>query len=82
VWLGRDDNNAIALTGSTGALNVFKHYYRLHGANSLVRVMPEQVSLQSFSIKTGYLQGQNCFNILLLPAISVEMPAMTECLEE
>jgi len=82
VWLGRDDNKAIGLTGSTGALTVFSRFYQLFGVNTLLRPMPEQVTLQAFSIKTGYAQSQNCLNVLLLPAISVEMPLMSECTEE
>ena len=79
VWLGRDDNKAIGLTGATGALAVFKGFYASKGVNSIVRGMPEQVSLQAFSLKTGYAVSQTCFNILLLPAISVEMPAVDQC---
>jgi penicillin-binding protein 1B len=82
VWLGRDDNKAIGLTGSTGALNVFTRYYRQQGVNSLMRGMPDHVTLQAFSEKTGYVQAENCFNVLLLPAISVEMPVMSECTED
>lgn len=82
IWLGRDDNKAIGLTGSTGALSVFSRLYSQLGVSSLLRPMPEQVSLQAFSLKTGYAQPQNCFNVLLLPAISVEMPVMSECTEE
>ena len=82
VWLGRDDNKAIGLTGASGALNVFSRYFTLQGVNSLLRAMPEQVSLQAFSAKTGYPQPQNCLNVLLLPAISVEMPLPSECTEE
>ena len=80
VWLGRDDNAEIGLTGASGALGVFSQFYSLKGANSLVRAMPEQVSLQAFSLKTGYSVSQSCLNILLLPAISVEMPADSECI--
>ncbi|GAB2905889.1 penicillin-binding protein 1B [Rheinheimera gaetbuli] len=80
VWLGRDDNNAIGLTGASGALAVFSRFYTTKGAHSLVRGMPEQVSLQAFSLKTGYAVPQSCPNILLLPAISVEMPAGVECI--
>ena len=79
VWLGRDDNKAIGLTGASGALAVFRQFYLAKGANSLVRGMPEQVSLQAFSLKTGYPVSQSCLNILLLPAISVEMHVAPEC---
>lgn len=82
VWLGRDDNKTIGLTGATGALGVFSRYHSLQPPDPLVRAMPEQVSLQAFSVNSGYAQAQNCLNILLLPAISVEMPVMTQCTEE
>jgi penicillin-binding protein 1B len=82
VWLGRDDNKAIGLTGSTGALGVFSRFYLQYGVDSLVRGMPEQVTMQAFSAKTGFAQPLNCLNVLLLPAISVEMPVMSECTEE
>ena len=82
VWLGRDDNKAIGLTGSTGALSVFSRFHQLYGVDSLVRGMPQQVTMQAFSAKTGYAQPLNCVNVLLLPAISVEMPVMSECTEE
>ncbi len=81
IWLGRDDNKTIGLTGATGALGVFSRFYSIKGTNSLVRAMPEQVSLQAFSAKTGYAVAQNCLNVLLLPAISVEMPAGADCTE-
>uniref|UniRef100_A0A486XSM5 Penicillin-binding protein 1B n=1 Tax=Rheinheimera sp. BAL341 TaxID=1708203 RepID=A0A486XSM5_9GAMM len=82
IWLGRDDNQAIGLTGGSGALNVFSRFHRLHGVSPLQRSMPEQVSLQTFSTKTGHPLEQNCLNVLLLPAISVEMPLTSECTEE
>ena len=80
VWLGRDDNKPIGLTGASGALALFSQFYSSKGANSLITAMPEQVSLQAFSLKTGYAVSQSCLNILLLPAISVEMPAGPECI--
>ncbi|MEO3864100.1 penicillin-binding protein 1B [Rheinheimera fenheensis] len=82
AWLGRDDNKAIGLTGASGALGVFSGFHRNYGAESLIRAMPEQVSLQAFSRKTGYPLPQNCINVLLLPAISVEMPVMSECTDD
>ncbi|SDZ97893.1 penicillin-binding protein 1B [Alkalimonas amylolytica] len=32
VWQGRDDNNSTGLTGSSGALQLTRQFYRLHGA--------------------------------------------------
>lgn len=79
VWLGRDDNKAIGLTGSTGALPVFANFFKVAGVESLQLTPPEQVSLQHFSSSTGYPVPESCINVLLLPAISVEMPVGSEC---
>lgn len=79
VWLGKDDNTPIGLTGSTGALTVFSRYLKTSGSYSLLNYMPEKVSLQAFSEKNGYQISLNCLNVLLLPAISVEMPVASNC---
>lgn len=82
AWMGRDDNKSIGLTGSTGSLRLFSQFIRLYGSSSLIRYRPAQVNLQSFSAITGYPSAQNCINVLLLPAISGEMPVSSRCEEE
>ncbi|KKO44454.1 penicillin-binding protein [Arsukibacterium ikkense] len=79
VWLGRDDNQAIGLTGSSGALPLFIDYFKQQGAQSIIRYLPEQVQVQAFSAKTGAPVAETCANILLLPAISVEMQQQLSC---
>ncbi|MDX3775116.1 penicillin-binding protein 1B [Chromatiaceae bacterium AAb-1] len=78
-WLGRDDNKPIGLTGSSGALRIFSRYFKQYGSFSLIRYRPDRITLQAFSGESGYPSAQNCFNVLLLPAISVEMPVSNEC---
>jgi penicillin-binding protein 1B len=79
VWLGKDDNKAIGLTGSSGALPVFSRFLRQQGVNSIVRPVPEQISIQAFSPVTGYPQARSCVNTVLLPALTDEALTGTEC---
>lgn len=79
VWLGQDDNQATGLTGGSGALRVFTDYFAEKGVHSIIRYMPEGISWQAFSRKTGLPVLDNCANPLLLPAISGEISALSAC---
>lgn len=79
IWLGRDDNKAIGLTGGSGALPVFATYFSQLGGNSLFRAVPENVYKQFISKGTGNFVRDSCVNVLLLPVISVEMPVHENC---
>jgi penicillin-binding protein 1B len=79
VWLGRDDNKPIGLTGGSGALPLFIDYFKHQGAQSIIRYLPEQVTIQAFSATSGAPVAETCTNILLLPAIVVEMQQLSAC---
>jgi penicillin-binding protein 1B len=79
VWLGRDDNKEIALTGGSGALPVFVAYFQQLGANSLFRAVPENVTKQFVSKHSGRFVSESCVNVLLLPVIWGEMPEQANC---
>jgi penicillin-binding protein 1B len=79
VWLGRDDNKPIGLTGGSGALPLFIDYFTRQGAQSIIRYLPEQVEIQAFSATSGVPVVETCANILLLPAIVVEMQLLSAC---
>lgn len=79
VWLGRDDNQAINLTGGSGALPVFSGYFQRMPPNSLFRAVPDKVRQQFISKSSGKPLAEHCVNVLLLPVISVEMPMSNVC---
>ncbi|HAT42097.1 MAG TPA: penicillin-binding protein 1B [Rheinheimera sp.] len=79
VWLGRDDNQPIQLTGGAGALPLFSEYFRLQAPNSLFRAVPPSVNKVLISRMSGRPVKETCVNVLLLPAISVEMPLQDSC---
>jgi len=78
VWLGRDDNKAIGLTGGSGALTLFSQYFRLTPPNSLFRAIPPDVTLGRFSMVTGREVAQYCENTLLLPTVITDV-MVTDC---
>lgn len=59
VWLGRDGNGKTKLTGSSGALKVYKEYLRNRGVNSLSPRMPDGIIEQRFS-SGGYPIENRC----------------------
>ena len=79
IWLGRDDNKPIGLTGSSGALPLFIDYFKGSGAQSIIRYLPDQVRIQAFSADSGAPVAETCANILLLPAISAEIQQQLSC---
>lgn len=79
VWLGRDDNQAIGLTGGSGALPIFSAYFSKMPPNSLFRAVPDKVRKQFISKISGRLVAESCVNVLLLPVVSVEMPVSATC---
>ena len=79
VWLGRDDNQAIGLTGGSGALPVFSGYFAKMPPNSLFRAVPDKIRKQFISKLSGRVVAESCVNVLLLPVISVEMPLSNTC---
>ncbi|MFN6970716.1 MAG: penicillin-binding protein 1B [Rheinheimera sp.] len=79
IWLGRDDNKAIGLTGGSGALPIFSNYFQQLGVNSLFRAVPENVQRQFISKTSGRFVEDSCVNVLLLPVIWVEMPLQQHC---
>ncbi|WP_290614115.1 penicillin-binding protein 1B [Arsukibacterium sp. UBA3155] len=79
IWLGRDDNKPIGLTGSSGALPLFIDFFKGQGAQSIIQYLPDQVQVQAFSASSGTPVAETCANILLLPAISDEMQQQLTC---
>lgn len=79
VWLGRDDNQAIGLTGGSGALPVFSGYFRQLSPNSLFRAVPDKIGKNFVSKLSGRIVAESCVNVLLLPVISDEMAPSSSC---
>ncbi|MDQ2694347.1 MAG: penicillin-binding protein 1B [Pseudomonadota bacterium] len=74
VWLGRDDNAPMGLSGSTGALPVWIAMMdRLH-LLPLDPVPPSNIQLAWIDPKTGLLSDRNCPGARQLPFIAGSAP--------
>ncbi|MFT6955171.1 MAG: penicillin-binding protein 1B [Halieaceae bacterium] len=74
-WVGRDDNGATGLTGSTGALKVWAHFMSRSAQRSLGYRMPNKIAPQWVDDQSGYLTGEGCPNSRLLPFITGSEPS-------
>ncbi|PIE39468.1 MAG: penicillin-binding protein 1B [Gammaproteobacteria bacterium] len=80
-WLGRDDNAATSLTGSTGALKVWADFMAAASKRSLAYRMPEGIVTATIDTQSGARSGASCPDTRLIPFIDGSVPmAETECL--
>lgn len=68
VWIGRDDNEPIGLTGSSGALRVWADMMRKMGVASLEQTPPDGVELMEIDMASG-LRGAGCPDSQTIPFI-------------
>ncbi len=73
VWLGRDDNGKMPLTGGTGALRVWADLMAGIDNEPLAFVRPERVSYVWVDSQ-GYLSGERCEGARYLPFIEGTAP--------
>ncbi len=69
VWLGRDDNQPIGLTGSRGALPLATNFWQNTQIAPLNLAFPENIGMRSWDSETGIPVGVNCANAVQMPGI-------------
>jgi len=74
VWLGRDDNAALPLTGSSGALKVWAEFMRLEKPQSFMAERPQDIDYVWVEESTGRLSGEGCDGARQLPFIKDTEP--------
>ncbi|MFK8042319.1 penicillin-binding protein 1B [Congregibacter sp.] len=80
TWIGRDNNDATGLTGSSGALRIWADFMAEAASRPLSYRMPGGVELHRVDDVTGELTGEGCSNARLLPFIVGSQPtASTGC---
>lgn len=62
IWVGNDDNSGTGLTGSSGALRVYRDYLKKRGAQSLELAVPEGISMVAFNDSGYILDSDTCKN--------------------
>lgn len=79
VWLGRDDNKPINLTGATGALPVVANTFSELGVQPLEVALPTPLRMQAFHPQTGIAIPGDCRQQRTFPAFPVTVPEDRNC---
>jgi len=74
VWIGRDDNQSTGLTGSSGALHVWRDLFVHFSDSGLTQTAVENIEYQSVDPKTGLLADAGCPDAVQLPFIIGSAP--------
>ena len=80
VWVGRDDNTTIGLTGGSGALPIWSDSMRRLKLEPVKMPLPKGVEWTWLDNGTGTLTRQSCDNAVYVPIISKYAPkALSDC---
>jgi len=74
VWLGRDDNAPIGLTGSSGALRVWADIMELQDFSAFKLNRDDSLAWLYIDSKNGGISKQGCANSVLLPIPKDRIP--------
>ncbi len=80
VWVGRDDNAATGLTGSSGALRVWSAMMRDAGLEALPGGLPGELRFEAVDLRRAVIVAADCNNAESVPlhAYSV-LPTAADC---
>ena len=79
VWIGRDDNRSVNLSGSTGALEVWARLMRSIGTASVSDVAPRGVEWHWVSRGEGRRIERACADAMRLPFVAGRLPPEGRC---
>ena len=79
VWLGRDDNKPVQLTGSSGALRVVQQVLQQMPVTPLQLQEPIGIEAAGFHPNKGVRIPVSCSNSRLLPAYKKQLPEDLGC---
>ncbi len=70
IWVGNDENQPTALTGSSGALQYFIQFQKTQEPRSLSQRFPEGLGIAHFDPSTGEVVEPGCRGSVSLPAVT------------
>jgi penicillin-binding protein 1B len=74
VWIGRDDNQSTGLTGSSGALRIWRDLFMQFRHPGAIQMAVENVEYQWIDPETGLLADADCPDAVQLPFITGSAP--------
>jgi len=74
VWIGRDDNASTGLTGSTGALRIWRDLFRYFGNPGMGQPVAENIEYRDIDPASGLLADAGCEDVVQLPFIIGSAP--------
>ncbi len=74
VWIGRDDNQSTGLTGSSGALRVWRDLFEHFSHPGVIQMAVENIEYQWIDPKTGLMADAGCPDAVQLPFIVGSAP--------
>ncbi len=74
VWVGRDDNKPIGLTGATGALPVWTTVMQKISTQPVILTPPDNITMAWVDRSTGLLAKKGCGNAKEYPYIAGSQP--------
>ena len=75
VWLGNDNNKPTGLTGSAGALTVWRQIFKGFVTTSLSHNAPETIEYYWIDSQNGMRADQRCANAQLVPFVVGHQPS-------
>lgn len=74
VWVGRDDNKPIGLSGGSGALPVWVDYMKRLRLTPVSMAQPEGIEWMWLESNSGKLSNERCSDARYLPVMSAYLP--------
>ena len=74
VWVGRDDNQPTGLTGSSGALRIWRDVFASAGSAAQLQPPGEEIEYQWIDPVSGLLADESCMDAVQLPFIRGSAP--------
>lgn len=80
IWVGRDDNQPMGLTGSSGAMQVWSDLFQQVGASPVLMAQPASIEWRLVDMLSGGLASKQCTDTVQLPFIAQGvLPELAPC---
>lgn len=79
VWVGKDDNSSVNLTGNQGALTVFIDLQEARKAETLSAPKPGNVEMRPFDLGSGQILEDDCGEYKMLPIQLQKVTELKDC---